>query len=277
LKEDLIYDVGFHNGDDTAYYLHQRFRVVAIEANPALVAQGERRFEHEIAAGRLKLLNVGITESEGTFSFWVNEHTDLWSSFDKALASRQGSGCHEVKVRALPLAAILQEYGVPCYLKVDIEGSDSLCIRSLDRDALPKYISCELGHREEVVAELYKAGYRHFKMLNQTTYTQSTAILKNEIGWRLLRKAYLKLPTVRFIVRGLPPLLQPKKIVFDDFPARFQYQFKEGSSSGPFGEETYGRWYSFGDIVKQIARTRHKYLSAGLPFESVWFDVHATW
>ena len=34
----LIYDVGMHNGDDTAYYLRRGFRVVAIEPNPALVA-----------------------------------------------------------------------------------------------------------------------------------------------------------------------------------------------------------------------------------------------
>ena len=30
--DDLIYDVGMNNGDDTAYYLHKGFRVVAVEA-----------------------------------------------------------------------------------------------------------------------------------------------------------------------------------------------------------------------------------------------------
>ena len=37
---DLIYDVGMHNGSDTAYYLHKGFRVLAIEANPVLAKQG---------------------------------------------------------------------------------------------------------------------------------------------------------------------------------------------------------------------------------------------
>ena len=31
---DLIYDVGFHQGEDTAYYLKKGFRVVAFEAHP---------------------------------------------------------------------------------------------------------------------------------------------------------------------------------------------------------------------------------------------------
>jgi len=39
----LIYDVGMHNGDDTAYYLWRGFRVVAIEPNPELVATAANR------------------------------------------------------------------------------------------------------------------------------------------------------------------------------------------------------------------------------------------
>ena len=34
----LVYDVGVHRGDDTAYYLHKGFRVVGVEANPAMAA-----------------------------------------------------------------------------------------------------------------------------------------------------------------------------------------------------------------------------------------------
>jgi len=37
-ENDLVYDVGMNNGDDTAYYLSLGFRVIAIEANPELVA-----------------------------------------------------------------------------------------------------------------------------------------------------------------------------------------------------------------------------------------------
>jgi len=33
---DLIFDIGANNGDDTAFYLKKGFRVVAIEADPAL-------------------------------------------------------------------------------------------------------------------------------------------------------------------------------------------------------------------------------------------------
>ena len=35
----LVCDVGMHRGGDTAYYLHKGFRVVGVEANPAMADQ----------------------------------------------------------------------------------------------------------------------------------------------------------------------------------------------------------------------------------------------
>jgi len=34
---DLIYDIGLHDGDDTAYYLHKGYRVIAVDADPTMV------------------------------------------------------------------------------------------------------------------------------------------------------------------------------------------------------------------------------------------------
>ena len=42
--EDLIYDVGVHRGEDSAYYLAKGYRVRAFEANPDLVAGCRTRF-----------------------------------------------------------------------------------------------------------------------------------------------------------------------------------------------------------------------------------------
>src|SRR5205807_8636106 len=39
-----VFDVGMHDGADTAFYLHQGCAVLAIEADPALAAAGRRRF-----------------------------------------------------------------------------------------------------------------------------------------------------------------------------------------------------------------------------------------
>ena len=77
----LIYDVGMHNGDDTAYYLWRGFRVVAIEPNPELVATAANRFRREIEAGYLKILNVGVAAEEGELPFWVCQTDSRLSSY----------------------------------------------------------------------------------------------------------------------------------------------------------------------------------------------------
>ena len=47
----LVYDVGAHRGEDTAYYLHQGFRVVGVKANPSMADHLRNRFASEIASG----------------------------------------------------------------------------------------------------------------------------------------------------------------------------------------------------------------------------------
>ena len=43
MHTDLVFDIGMNNGDDTAYYLHRGFRVVAVEADPILCAAATTR------------------------------------------------------------------------------------------------------------------------------------------------------------------------------------------------------------------------------------------
>jgi FkbM family methyltransferase len=73
MPNQLGYDVGLHNGNNTAYYLNKGCRVVAIEANPTLVAQASRRFKREIADERLILVNAAVAETEGSLPFWICE------------------------------------------------------------------------------------------------------------------------------------------------------------------------------------------------------------
>src|ERR1043165_4704137 len=100
---DLIYDVGFHVGQDTAYYLWKGFRVIAVEANPELIKAAQAHFCEAIASRRLILVQAAIAEREGEAGFWVCDSNTAWSSFDITGASRHGSPHHEVKIRTLPL------------------------------------------------------------------------------------------------------------------------------------------------------------------------------
>jgi len=268
MKRDLIVDLGAHNGDDTCYYLRKGFRVVAVEANPILAEQIRGRFHEAVRGGLLTILNIGIAGETGTLPFWVNDDRSVWSSFDRELGGRHGSRCHAVVVNCRPLASIIREYGVPYYLKIDIEGYDRICLDSLEAGRCPRYLSCELTHLDGMIERLHDLGYRRFKLVNQSTYTDATPVFDDQIAFRALRKLCAYTPRLkRLVPDGI-------RCDFDTFAPEPDYGFPQGSS-GPFGEETYGRWRSMDEIVRRYEDIRNRFVRSAVPLEECWFDVHA--
>ena len=183
--DSLIYDVGSHKGGDTEFYLSLGFNVLSIDANPYVVQEQTERLKKYIPH-QLKILNVGIADENGTKEFYINKHS-VWSSFDKYIGCRMGYGPGSVdrnksidtkdstviNVPTMKFSDILKEHGIPYYLKIDIEGYDDKCIRSLAGfEYLPKYISCETGDDQDsdsllLLELLYDIGYRRFKLVKQ--------------------------------------------------------------------------------------------------------------
>lgn len=176
-RDDLIFDVGFHRGEDTAFYLAKGFSVVAVEANPDLAEKGLDRFADAVEQGRLVLVHAAVAPTPGPVTFYANEHTD-WGTTDPEWAARNTTQYGSppsatMTVPGVTFGSLLDEHGVPHYLKVDIEGADLLCLEALrDHDARPSYVSIESDKRRwrGVVREfdlLRELGYRRFKVVNQ--------------------------------------------------------------------------------------------------------------
>src|SRR5262252_3435939 len=144
MTNDLIFDVGMNNGDDTAYYLFKGFRVVAIEADPTLIDCARERFAEPIRQGRLELANVAIGPREETAPFWICEGKSEWNSFDRRISSRDGHTCHAIDVHCRPFRDLLKQFGVPYYLKIDIEGHDIFCVADLDPRSLKELVKRQL-------------------------------------------------------------------------------------------------------------------------------------
>jgi FkbM family methyltransferase len=266
---DLVYDVGMHNGDDTAYYLWKGFRVVAIEANPALVAPAERRFATEIAAGRLRLVNAGIAATRGEADLHVSASHDLLGSFDRGSAARFGGDVATVRVRCMPFEDVLAEHGVPHYLKIDIEGSDRLCVDALVPPGLPDYVSIEMSHEsgDLDIRRLHALGYQRFKCVRQYDFR---VIGPHELGRQLeLRRQRARRGLASFgprALRRLSRILRPAR----DGAWRFSRH-----SSGTFGPTLAGEWVDVAAMlgIWQVLRDVDRELAqSGL---GEWFDIHA--
>lgn len=167
----LIFDLGMNNGDDTDFYLKRGHDVVAVEANPALCERGARRFAAAIGQGRLTIVHAAIWERSGETEFLVNLDNDHWSSLDPSWAGREGSACESISVRCVTLPELFGEFGVPHYLKIDVEGVDHVVLDQLrGAPLLPACVSvedCRFGF--EYMKTLAACGYDGFKLLDQST------------------------------------------------------------------------------------------------------------
>ena len=166
MNTNLIFDIGLHVGQDTAFYLQKGFKVVAIEANPMLVSENRKKFEREIESGALVIVNVGVADKGGLLPFYVNSELSEWSSFDHQIGTTRGR-YSIIDVPVVALRSIVDRYGTPYYIKIDIEGMDYAAIQSLrGLDDMPRYISVENG-QEHMIKELQEQGYVKFKFVNQ--------------------------------------------------------------------------------------------------------------
>jgi FkbM family methyltransferase len=173
--DGLVFDVGLHKGEDTAYYLRKGYRVVAFEADPELVAHCERRFAEAIADGRLTIVHGAIAPSgERAVTFYRHSGESVWGTTDRAWVARNAHrGAHiAIEVPVVDFAAKLAELGVPHYAKIDVEGADRLCLDALTPASAPRFLSIEsdktsLKAVEEELDRLEALGYTRFCAVQQ--------------------------------------------------------------------------------------------------------------
>lgn len=274
-RNDLLYDVGMHRGEDTDYYLRKGFDVLGFEADPDLAAHCRRRFSEEIQTGRLTIVEGAIVEClpgkirPETVKFYRNKGNTVWGTIAPDWARRNeilGTSNEVLNCPVVDFAECLQKYGIPHFLKIDIEGMDTVCLRALLHfEQKPDYVSIESekGSFVKLVKEL--------KLLTDLGYTRFKAIQQN----------------------GISKQAEP----YSSREGRYVgYQFAEGSS-GVFGEDLPGEWKTVEQIVSKyrtifplhrlfgddgilsgffLGRTLGRFLSKLLrrPIPG-WYDTHA--
>lgn len=237
---DLVYDIGCNNGADTAFYLAKGFDVVAVDADPALCADLARREAAAIAAGRLRVVNVGVSDKDGELDFFQNAFSE-WSSFEAQSKATTANSHRVIRVPVVPLSRLIAEHGAPYYLKIDIEGFELRAISTLSpASPLPRFLSFEVNLGwQDILAHARRLGYRRFKIVRQGQ-------------------------------DHLPPPPNPAR-EGTYVPIAFT-----NAHSGCFGHDLLGRWLTQDEIVAAVqadlAAAETRKTRGEKPG---WFDIHA--
>lgn len=234
--DNLIFDFGFHDGSDSEFYIKKGFRVVSIEADPELCEIANRKYKEYIESGMLTILNIGIAAFKGYSTFYKNLDNSEWSSFDPKLGTRDGTKYVEIQVETTSPDEIFSEYGVPYYVKVDIEGFDRYVLNAVDKlTTKPHFLSVEDSGIDTLV-ELRHSGAKQFLFVDQTRLWETN------------------LPN--------PPL----EGVYVD------WKFKT-CCSGSFGKELVGNWLNVYQAFEYYVD--HVRPNGLLPGRR-WWDIHVT-
>lgn len=275
--EKLIFDIGFHTGEDTFFYLLKDYRVIAVDADSELIEKGKRTFKKSIESGKLTLLNYAISsENDKDIDFFISQYT-LWSSTKIEISSRMGTEVLLKQVKSKRLDYLFQEYGVPFYCKIDIEGNDIIALQALENvSERPQYISVEtecIGDNEILAGEefdtldsLYQLGYRKFKLVDQRTLT----VLSKECFYKMSADYCWSEQTKTNCRYAREQIALSKK----DRHSKFTDFFP--CSSGPFGTDLAGRWYGYKQAKEILKMHREDRMKLGEPVWSFWCDWHAT-
>jgi len=223
----VIYDVGMHRGEDTQYYLKKGFRVVGFEADPGLVEYCRNRFTEAIEQNRLTIIHGAVVDSssieagQSKVRFYRNVNKSVWGTTNHAWASRNerfGTRNEAIEVDAVDFVESVKKYGIPYYMKIDIEGADTICLKTLSGFELkPDYVSIE---SEKVSFERL---VEEFELLEQLGYDRFIAVQQGTIQLQ-------------------QPPDPPKEGVYAP------HIFQRGSS-GMFGKELPGRWQTKQEVL----------------------------
>lgn len=284
MNNDLVFDLGMHEAQDTNYYLSLGYRVVAVDASVEMVEKAQRKYAGLYTDKNLTVLNYAMSDKDGeSVEFYISQKSE-WNSIFNNIACRQGCQTNSVIVPTITLSSLISQFGVPHYCKIDVEGFDHICINTLKNcSEIPRYISCETEcfSENQVVCEndilltlnsLYYAGYRKFKLVDQHELAGLDPRVKF-YGKRCMN--YLS-NVINKIISGSNYRIV--KLPFREFLSKKHHYYFPYGSTGPFGENAPGEWMNYETAKKCLLRHREDFFKMDKNQSSytIWCDWHAT-
>jgi FkbM family methyltransferase len=133
---DLVFDIGAHVGDRIAVFRRCGARVVAVEPQPALVKTLKLIYGRDHAVA---IEPVAVGRQAAMLDFRVNvDNPTVSTASDAFRQAANGAPGWEgqawtrtIRVPATTLDALFTRYGMPAFIKIDVEGSEAEALAGL--------------------------------------------------------------------------------------------------------------------------------------------------
>jgi FkbM family methyltransferase len=136
-RGSLVFDIGANKGSKTAAFLSLGARVIAVEPSPECTNYMLVEYRNAIAKGRLQIEQAAVASENGELTLTLIDPASAMCSgstdFIKYAEAVGYTGGRAIKVKAITLDDLVDRYGVPHFIKIDVEGMDADVLRGLSQ------------------------------------------------------------------------------------------------------------------------------------------------
>lgn len=139
---DLIIDIGANQGAKTGTFLQLGARVVAVEPDELNQKILRQKFmKYRFIQKPLTIVGKAVSDKRGVETFWIQELGSAMNTLnlkwvetlrgDKPRFGQEFHFAQSKKIDTLTLQDLISSYGVPTFVKIDVEGNEPNVIRGL--------------------------------------------------------------------------------------------------------------------------------------------------
>ena len=132
-EKDIIFDIGAHSGEKSKNLIKICSKLILVEPQPECVKILKKKFSK---ISKVVILPCGISSKKGTLKLKINTSNPLISTFsdhwDKGRFS-DSKWEKEINVNTTTLDQLINDYGHPKYIKIDVEGFELEVLKGLTK------------------------------------------------------------------------------------------------------------------------------------------------
>jgi len=191
VNNKLIFDIGANVGNWALQNISDTKTIISVEAS---ITTFNKLLEN-VKNTSIIPLNYAVCDSIDDYITFYEAESNVLSSLNKdwinGYKSRFNVNCKPIKCKTITINKLIELYGVPELIKIDVESAEYSCIKSLTRkvnNLCFEWASEYLDMNLNSLNYLYKLGFREFYIqMNNDDYTfipnvyYSIDIIKNQL------------------------------------------------------------------------------------------------
>jgi FkbM family methyltransferase len=170
----MYFDIGANIGNWSLANINQCNKIISIEASPATY----NRLVHNCRNDRIILLNYAVCNNNCNDIKFYQAECDTLSTINKDwLTSETSRFCNhnykEIICKTITIDKLIEQYGLPDFIKIDVEGGEYECVRSLTQKV--KLLCFEWASETNTITfncidYLYNLGYTQYYIQMMDNY-----------------------------------------------------------------------------------------------------------